>query len=174
MSRNKEPEKIFNIYTTGIAEWHKLEYTFQYWQDILINRICRQIPKTFNLINITHSDILLSITNDKNDDDEISKKNSTQAEINRLLVADLNADPRIKSCVFQKEPLDFLQIGLSTESYIVLDFAHIFSYLSPTQVYISGHYGEPIGPPMTLNVIYFGYIGQYQVDWDCKMCKRYM
>jgi hypothetical protein len=175
MNTNKELENTFYIYTTGIAEWCTLHYTFKYWQDILINRICGLIPKTFNSINITHSDILLSLTNNDNDDNnEISKKNRTQSDINRLLVDDLSIDPRIKSCVFQKEPLDFLEIGSSAKPYIVLDLAHIFSYLSPTQVYISGHYDEPIGPPMTLNVIYFGYIGQDQVDWDSKMCKRYI
>jgi len=48
MSTNKELENTFYIYTTGIAEWCTLHYTFKYWQDTLINRICGLIPKTFN------------------------------------------------------------------------------------------------------------------------------
>jgi hypothetical protein len=175
MSTHTELEKNFNIYTTGIAEWGTLGFTFKYWQDILINRICGQIPNTFNVINIIHSDILLSISNEnENEDDAIFFKNCIQTEINRLLISDFSADSRIKSCIFQKEQLDFSQIGLSTESYIVIDFAHIFAYISPTLVYISGHYSEPVSHPISLNVIYFGYIGQDHIDLNSKMCKRYI
>jgi hypothetical protein len=160
-----EPQRVFYVYTTGIAEWGDLTKTFEYWQSVLGARICSFVPIEFNAIHIIHCDTLVSITNK-------SERISIKARINGMLTDNPLPDPRIKVSRFQTEPLDFDQV--KTNPHIVVDLAHIFSYSGPSTVYISGHYREPVGSPIQINCVYFGYVGEDQIEYDSKMSKRYI
>lgn len=157
--------KEYYIYTTGIAEWGNLDYMFRYWNETLCGIICRCVPETFSVINIIHSDTFVGL--------EDEHKNETEININKLLCHNYEIDKRIKKIIFQIEPLDFIKIRNSNNSYIIVDLAHIFSYTGindlhdyqgSTQVYISGHYGEARGETIFLNIFYPGYVGQNQID----------
>lgn len=161
--------RTFYIYTTGIAEWGDLGNTFNYWQEVIIHRMCQLIPPSFASIIIIHCDILQELN--------LENQHKIQEEINAKLVRDLTADRRIRVSEFQKEPLNFEEIHFRTRypnQYIVLDLAHIFSYVSPSEVKNSGHYGEEDSLPIQLNCVYPGYVGQDQVDGDTKMSTRYI
>jgi hypothetical protein len=149
----------FYIYTTGIAEWGNLEGILKTWNEILCKQICDLIPVHFANINIIHSDILNHIEPDKKD-----------VMVNNILESIQlynNIDPRIINSSFQTEPLDFESISKQQNPYIIIDMAHIFGYKQDiealdgiTKAFIAGYYGEQRTEPMSLNVVYPGYLGQ--------------
>ena len=151
----------FRIYTTGICSWGNLDAIFTYWQLYLCSHICSIIPCRFTSIEIIHSDILLQLAYMP-----IINVKQVEKEINNKLYNDYKIDSRISKNIFQREGLDFNKIS-KTESYIILDFAHIFYYssihtqitpFSSSIVFTGSHYNEPFGQPINLNIIYLGYI----------------
>ena len=169
---NNIVNKEYTIYTTGIAEWGKLDNMYKYWNETLCSKICNTIPLTFNIINIIHSDTFADI--DENE------KNPIEEEINKNLWNITNIDTRIKTILFQKDPLNFTEIKNQKLPYLIVDLAHIFAYTGitnkdpygSTEVYIYGHYGEEKGENIFLNIFYPDYVGQEQPDSDLKITSR--
>lgn len=169
---------IFCIYTTGICDTGaNLEKLFKYWQEFLCHRVCSMIPSRFTNIEIIHSDILYQYPGPYQI--KINDKKVIE-EINERLKNDFKIDSRISKNIFQREELNFNEISKSN-SYIIIDFAHIFYYtgipititpLGSSNVFIGGHYGEHTGQPINLNIIYLGYIGEQQYDFDTKANNR--
>ena len=61
LNNNKE----YTIYTTGIAEWGKLDNMYKYWNETLCSKICNTIPLTFNIINIKSYFLTINIWRSK-------------------------------------------------------------------------------------------------------------
>lgn len=149
----------FCIYTTGICDTNQYDKLFKYWQDSLCDHICSMIPSRFTSIEIIHSDIIYK---------------------NFELINELKIYNRISKHIIQKEELDFDKIS-KTQSYIIIDFAHIFYYtnipikITPygsSRVYIGGHYNEPLGEPINLNIVYLGYVGEQQFITESQINNR--
>ena len=150
---------IFHIYTTGIANWGNPDANGDVnilWSECFCQQICAMIPHRFRTIDITHCDLLLYVDEEKKEDLYL---NIQQKLLNQ------NIPLKVRNVDFQTDPLDFELISIQEIPYIVIDIAHIFGYVIDelssniiTRAYIKGAYGEDIRNPISLNVVYLGFL----------------
>jgi hypothetical protein len=134
---------MFSIYTTGIAEWYNLNLLAKKWNETIRDIIIDKIPIKYK-IKIIHSDILLKL-----EPNNITKEEISNDIYNKVCLEDINSSERIIESNFISIEHNYREIELSKD-YIILDFAHIFSY-NKKNIY-------------NLNVVYLGYISIYQLD----------
>jgi hypothetical protein len=156
-----EEEKIFYIFTTGIADTNEPNSYLDQWLRFYRRKLINQIKKTgrFDKIQIIHYDCLY-LCNPKTSQ-EIKDEFSLLLTMERI-VDGIKVDEYI---LFEKFPdLDYL----NPLNHIILDFAHIYQHtLTRDGFFISktddGNINKnPLSERLRVtgkNIVYFGYIG---------------
>jgi hypothetical protein len=140
---------MFNIYTTGIAEWYNLNLLAKKWNETIRDIIIDKIPFKYK-IKIIHSDILLELK-----PNNITKEKILDDIYTKVCLEDINSSERIIESNFISTEHNYREIELSKD-YIILDFAHIFSYNNKNKIKDNNIYN--------LNVLYLGYLSIFQID----------
>ena len=187
----EENNDTFTIYTTGISNWlnandsitddNESSIILKKWtaEDGILENILKIIPKKYTKINIFHSDILTrndgEVPNTGNEINQISNKIKDYITNNDIQ----NKNNKIINSIFTTDKLNWDNIETKPKnSYIIIDFAHIFNNIGKHTVIdqISKDKGiDPIsGKPLVgtfsesalkelyefkLNSIYIGYPG---------------
>ena len=149
----------FTIYTTGIAylvdgdkdENIEKGIILKKWtdEDGILENILKLIPEKYITVNIIHSDIL--IDRDTSEQDNISKK--INEYIDNTNIKNKN-NKNIKS-IFTTNEFNWDNIETKPKnSYIIIDFAHIFNNIGQYEVKNSIN-----GETYKLNSIYIGFPG---------------
>lgn len=115
----------FRIYTTGIADNDNTsENSYGYeWNRFVRERVLELIPLTYTNIEIYHHDIL-------NGGESAAKKQAQIDFINTTVVANDLRNERVRVSRFLQ---NILNIN-TTSPYIIFDYAHLFTYISPEKV----------------------------------------
>jgi len=164
------PEKNrinFTIYTTGISNWLNARESEDSNQNIariynnLKGNIINQIPLRYN-ITIKHYDPLIggyfdTSNNNKNRFDRICENLNYIRNITNNEVMD---NVIVSNSEFLAKEFKLSDISMN-EPYLILDFAHIFTYTAnPNVVEYGRNYFNPIQPvEVDLNVIRTGFLG---------------
>ncbi len=164
--------KIFYIYTTGFAD-NGTSNVAKEWVRAFREKVLSLIPAKYDQIVILHSDPLMG------DDIVLSMRDRIIETTRELLMTDFTID-RVKSSEFTTEPINFRSLHRrhNSRDYIVIDSAHIFSYIDIKIVQNSDTYGranEQIGlSPFPLNCIYPGYIPNRDVKGEMNVPNNIM
>jgi hypothetical protein len=154
--------KTFYIYTTGFAD-NGSNSVANEWVRAFREKVLSLIPAIYDEIVILHSDPLMDI--------DPALRMRTIEEANELLMSDFTND-RVNSSEFTTEPINFSSLHRKHDSrdYIVIDCAHIFSYIDIKIVRNANTYGranEEIGlSPFPLNCIYPGFIPNRDINGE--------
>jgi hypothetical protein len=157
-------ENIFNIYTTGIANFGLLESDQNLvvsWKLDCRNNIINNIPKQYS-INIYHYDpLLVSMTRNEEQTNESKKK--IKKYINKhLLPADLK-HKRVKYSNFfcQRFTPDVIE-----GPYIIFDMAHLFKFKENKMNTVSytSVYNENSQELLNLNVLRVGFVANMEIS----------
>jgi len=143
--------KIFTVYTTGLADRGMPEVWIG---DHVLDNIISQIPAAYDTIHVIHSDPSFSAP--------------TMATIG----SNDSALPRIKNVTFQ-HVLNFETLNNTTKDYIIIDSAHLFTYLTadPSKGAVElnpahDYTGTIARHKYNLNVVYLGYLANRN---NCEM-----
>ena len=153
---DKLPDKLttFYVYTTGIADWGKIETIANKWNDYILENILQQIPPNYKEIKILHCDPLLE-TQDTTKRMEIAIKFNDF--LNKPLGYIYSKYKKMFSIKFIPDKLNIAQIK---SPHIIIDCGHVFRYDKMVgHVSIGNHYGDINANLIKLNAIYLGYFG---------------
>lgn len=143
--------KIFTVYTTGLADPGMPEVWIG---DRVLSNILSQIPAAYDTIRVIHSDPAYS------------------ASIIAAIKSNDSALPRISNVVFQPV-LNFETLNNTTKDYIIIDSAHLFTYLTAdpskgaVELNPAHDYTRAIARhKYNLNIVYLGYLANRN---NCEM-----
>ena len=162
-SSSSSSNNTYNIFTTGIVNWfvfHDDEQNLiNFWNNELKNIIISKIPSNFTEVKIYHYDPIFEIGNKKIP--EGRKRDEIKYYVYENLIPEDFAIDRVSHSEFNDKELDIDRIQKKNQPYIVLDFAHIFSYIRErNHVTYANYYGEGLNQDrLQLNVLRTGFIG---------------
>jgi hypothetical protein len=150
------PKKLttFYIYTTGMANFGRIETIADKWNKHVLENILQQIPPIYTEIKMFHYDPLLGIY----DADERKKQAQNFNDfLNKPLKYIYLKYKKMFSINFIPDKLDIAQIE---SPHIIIDCAHVFRYDKMVgHVSIGDHYNDRNVNLIKLNAIYLGYFG---------------
>ena len=149
-SKKGEESEDFHIYTTGILDSGNLCSVINAWEKIVRERIIVKIQLSYKNIYIHHYDM--------HPIDDITTK--------RMKTVNENDESYVKKSEFINKEIN---LSIINKNHIIIDFAHIFKYSRSGPVlneYVLSSYELKYNyiSKFKLNVIYFGYIGEYQIS----------
>jgi hypothetical protein len=148
-SKKGEESKNFHIYTTGILDSGNLCAVINAWEKIVRERIIDKIRPHYNNIYIHHYDM--------HPIDNIGK-----LTMEKVLENEKKYDSEFKN--------EKINLNIIDKNHIIIDFAHIFKYTNDGPIlnnFVLDSYSTNYSdykPKFKLNVVYFGYIGEYQIS----------
>ena len=146
---HEQPSKIFYLYTTGIGDWHEPTLINE-WIKSVRKTILANIHKDFTKIVIRHYDPL--VEDPKN---EAISEAFKREHIERLLADDkkhgLNSE-------FIEDYINLKELEELGKPHLLLDFAHILSYLPNKQT------SDGKKTYNNINSLYFGYLGDLKTQ----------
>ena len=165
-SSSSSSNNTYNIFTTGIVNWFVFndpeQNLIEFWNQEFKDFIISKIPSDFTEIKIYHYDPILTILEGNLIKlSEGSQRNEIKDYVYVNLIPKDFATDRVNHSEFNDTRLDINRIQTINQPYIVLDFAHIFSYIQiPNYVTYANYYGEGLNQdPLQLNVLRTGFIG---------------
>ena len=156
--------EVFNIYTTGIANWCDFNQFGQNliieWNNGISKNLIDKIPDKFN-IAIRHYDPLLKV--DKKvvsieGNDRIDYKDYI---FENLVKKDYQQSSRIVLCEFLDQKINLNQLH---NPYFIIDFAHLYKYpYLIGNIIVSNNYYDENKTTIPINALRFGFIGNHKI-----------
>lgn len=144
----------FYIYTTGITNWNN-ENLITYWIEHIRQLVISKIPPGYSNITIIHYDPVLDHNDKKSMLDYTQKYNNILSKYTHS---------RIEYEIFVQDyfPIDMITSDMYN-SHIIIDFAHIFQYVTRGEVKLHDRNIE-LSRQRTLKLhsVYLGYLGEEQ------------
>lgn len=147
---------LFHIYTTGIADYGKIDTIIKEWNTNTFKHVLNHFEGDYTF-NVIHSDILDNPNNMFFDiDKEILEENIRTELVSDFELKKINDElyKNVLSITFTTNELDLQSIYDSNIPYIIIDFAHVYTYTN------------------NFNIVYPTYIGSNSDEKYENMCER--
>ena len=156
--------EIFNIYTTGIANWCEFNQFGQNliieWNNGISKNLIDKIPNNFN-IAIRHYDPLLKVEKKVVRIEGVERSHYKDYIFNNLVKKDFEQSDRVVLCHYCDQKLNINELY---QPYLIVDFAHLYKYpYLLGNVVMNNNYHDDNTTTIQLNVFRFGFIGNHKI-----------